>query len=81
MAKYEQMQSLFTFFKVPNNPFKHRNDCARWEIIEALHHVVLTTIKKVILVSNFLSIFANEVITFNNQSWIFIHCCVVVVWK
>jgi hypothetical protein len=81
MTKYEQMQPLFTFLKVPNNPIKHRNDCEGWEIIEALHHVVLTAIKKVILVSSFLSISANEVTTFNNQSWIFVHYCVVVVWK
>jgi hypothetical protein len=28
MIEYEQMQSLFTSLKVPNNPFKHWNDYA-----------------------------------------------------
>jgi hypothetical protein len=40
MIEYEQMQSLFAFLKVPNNPFKRWNDYARWEIVKALHHVV-----------------------------------------
>jgi hypothetical protein len=48
MIKYEQMQSLFAFFKVPNNPLKHRNDYARWKIAKGLHCVVLNAIKEVI---------------------------------
>ncbi len=43
--------------------------------------MVLITIKEVILASSFLSIFANEVTIIDNQSWIFVHCYVVVGWK
>ncbi len=78
MIEYEQMQSLFAFLKVPNNAFKHWSDCAGWEIVKALHHVVLIAIKEAILTSNFLFISANEMITIDNQSWNFVHCYVVV---
>lgn len=78
MIKYEQMQSLFAFFEVPNNPFKHCSDWARWEIAKVLHYVVLRAIKEVILASSFLSISTNEVTTIDNHSWIFVHCYVVV---
>ncbi len=81
MTKCEQMQYLFTFLKVPNNPLKHWSDYARWEIVESLHHVVLIAIKEAIITLNFLSIFEDEMITIDNQSWIFVHCYVVVGWK
>ncbi len=81
MIEYEQAQSLFEFLKVPNNPFKHLSDCASLEIVEVLHHVVLIATKEAIMASSFLSVFVGEVITINNQSWIFVHCYVVVGWK
>jgi hypothetical protein len=68
MIKYEQMQSLFAFFKVPNNPLKHWNDCVGWEITKNLYRVVLNAIKEVILTSSFLSISTNEVTTIDNHS-------------
>jgi hypothetical protein len=45
MIKYEQMHSLFAFFKVSNYPSKHWNDHAKWEIVESLHNVVMSVIK------------------------------------
>jgi hypothetical protein len=66
---------------VPNYLLKHWNDYASWEIAKALHYVVLTATKEVILVSSFLYIFANEITIVDNQSWIFVHCYVVVGWK
>jgi hypothetical protein len=43
-----------------------------------LHHVALIITKKIILDSSFLSIFVDEIITINNQSWISIHCNVMI---
>lgn len=42
---------------------------------------MLTTIKETILTSNFFSLFANEVIAIDNQSWISIHYYLVATWK
>jgi uncharacterized membrane protein len=81
MIKYEQMQSLFAFLKVPNNLLKHCNDCVGWEIAKVLHRVVLIAIEKVILASSFLSISTNEMTTIDNHSWNFVHCYVVVGWN
>jgi hypothetical protein len=75
------MQSLFAFLKVPNNLLKHWSDCVGWEITEGLHCVVLIAIKKVIMASSFLYIFVDEMTIVDNQSWICIHCYVVVGWK
>ncbi len=44
--EYEEMQSLFVFLKVLNNPFKHWSDYVGWEIVESLDHVVLITSKQ-----------------------------------
>lgn len=55
--KYEQMQLLFTFLKVPNHWSKHWNDYVGWKIVQNLHHVMLITIKEVILASHFLETF------------------------
>jgi hypothetical protein len=43
--------------------------------------VVLIVIEKAIIASSFLSIFEDEMITIDNQSWIFVHCYVVIGWK
>jgi len=43
--------------------------------------VVWIAIKEAIIALSFLSIFEDEVITIDNQSWIFVHCYVVVGWK
>ncbi len=43
--------------------------------------MVLTAIKKVILVSSFFFISVNEMITIDNESCIFVQCYVVVGWK
>jgi hypothetical protein len=43
---YEQMQSLFAFLKVFNNPTKHWKDYIGWEIVESLDHVVLIATKQ-----------------------------------
>jgi hypothetical protein len=51
---------------MPNNLFKHWSDCTSLEIVEVLHHVVLTSNKEAILASSFLSIFVDEVITIDN---------------
>jgi hypothetical protein len=77
----KQMQSLFAFLKVPNNPLKHWNDYVGWEIEKVLHRVVLNVIKEVILASSFLSISTNEVNTIDNHSWSFVCCYVVVGWR
>lgn len=53
-----------------NNPSKHWNDCFGWEIAKSLCDHVLIVIKEEILSSLFLSIFADEVIIIDNQSWI-----------
>ncbi len=66
MTKYEQMQSLFAFLKVLNNLLKHWSDCVRWEIVEVLHHVVLTTTKEVIMASSFFFISIDEMTTIDN---------------
>jgi hypothetical protein len=47
---------------VPNHPSKPCSDCASWEIVESLHHVVLNAIKNTILALNFFSISTNQVI-------------------
>jgi len=62
---------------VHNNPSKHWSDYSSWEIVESLCNHVLIVIKEEILSSPFFSIFANEVITIDNQSWISIHYYVV----
>ncbi len=43
-----------------------------------MHHIALITIEEIILDSILLSIFVDEVITINNQSWISIHCNVMI---
>ncbi len=60
-----------------NNPSEHWSDCFGWEIDESLCNHVLIVIKEEILYSPFLSIFVDEVITIDNQSWISIHYYVV----
>jgi hypothetical protein len=64
-----------------NNIVKHWSDCVSLEIVKVLHHVVLTANKEAIMASSFLSIFVDEMITIDNQSWIFVHWYVVVGWK
>lgn len=75
------MQSSFSFLQVPNHPFKHSDKSAGWEIVENFHHTVLTTTKETILTSNFLSLFANEIIAIDNQSWISIRYYLMATWK
>ncbi len=65
---------------MPNCPSKHGNDCASWEIGESLHHILLTTIKEVIMGSSFFSFFVDEAIIIDNKSWISIYCYVVATW-
>ncbi len=43
-----------------------------------MHHFALITTKEIILASSFLSISIDEVIIINNQSWISIHCDVMI---
>ncbi len=81
MIKYEQMRALFTLFKVWNYPSKHWSDHARWEIVESLHNVVMSAIKKAIMALNFIFIFANEMTTVDNQSWILVHYYGMTSWK
>lgn len=54
---------------------------AEWEIVQFLHHVVLTIIKEVILASIFQSNFVDELTIANNQSWISMHYYVMASWK
>jgi hypothetical protein len=61
---------LFALFKGSNYSSKHWSDHARWEIVESLHNVVMSAIKKAIMALNFLYIFANEMTIVDNQSWI-----------
>ncbi len=51
------------------------------KLLKNLHHVVLISIKEEKNCSFFLSNFAKEVMTINNQSWISIHCYGVVGFK
>lgn len=43
-----------------------------------MHHFALITTKEIIFASSFLSISIDEVIIINNQSWISIHCDVMI---
>ncbi len=45
-----------------------------WLGIEYLRHVVLIATKEAISTSPFLSIFIDEIIIIDNQSWVSIHC-------
>ncbi len=64
-----------------NHPSKYWSDYVEWEITQFLHHVVLTTIKEVILASSFQSNSIDELIITNNQSWISMHYYVMASWK
>jgi hypothetical protein len=58
---------------VHNNPSKHWSDYSGWEIAESLcNHVLIVTKQKILF-----SIFVDDVITIDNQSWISIHYYVV----
>jgi hypothetical protein len=81
MTEYEQMQSLFAFLKVLNNPLKHWSDCVRWEIVKVMQFVVLTTTEEVIMALSFFFISIGEMTIIDIQSWIFVHFYVVVGWK
>jgi hypothetical protein len=50
-------------------------------MVKSLHNAILNTTKEVILASSFLSIFINEKIIVNNQSWISVHYYVMVSWR
>jgi hypothetical protein len=66
---------------VLNHPSKYWSDYAKWEITQFLHHVVLTTIKEIILASSFQSNSIDELIIADNQSWISMHYYVMASWK
>jgi len=51
------------------------------KLLKIFHHFVLISIKEEKFSSLFLSNFAEEVMTINNQSWISIHCYGVVGFK
>jgi hypothetical protein len=70
MTRYEQMQYLFVFLKVPNYPSKCWNDCVRWEIAELIHKVALNAIKEVFLTFSFLVVSVDEITIVDSQSWI-----------
>jgi len=77
MMEYEQIQSLFAFLKVLNNPSKHWSSCASWEIVKNLHHVVWIATKETFFFSCFFSSFVNEITILTIKGWISIHCYVV----
>jgi hypothetical protein len=42
-----------------------------------MHNIVLTTIVEVVKVANFISIFWDEIINVDNQSWLSLHVYVI----
>jgi ribulose bisphosphate carboxylase small subunit len=50
-------------------------------MVGAMHNVLLKQMKMVLQQTKFISINFDEVTTFDNQSWIFVHAYVVENWK
>jgi hypothetical protein len=50
-------------------------------MVRAMQNVVLKQMKVFLQQTKFISISYNEVTTLDNQSWIFVHACVVENWR
>jgi hypothetical protein len=59
--------------KINNNPKKHWTNGSGWGMVEAMHDVVLTSIKAIGQAINYFCVIANEEITLDNQQWISVH--------
>ncbi len=48
MTNFEACKNLFQFLKVENYPWKHWLDTTSWTVVEAMHGIVLRSIKVVV---------------------------------
>ncbi len=48
LTGYENMQQLFVFVKVSNNPCHHWNNSSVWIMVECMHKIVFTNTRMVI---------------------------------
>lgn len=67
MLEYEFLQELSLLLKVKNTPLKHWYDSSGWQIIRAMHVVVLSKVMYVISSANYVVVSADEVTTIDVQ--------------
>jgi hypothetical protein len=71
--EYELLRELFLLLKVKNTPLKHWSNTSGWQIVEAMHDVVLSKMLFMISKANFVVVSVDEVTTIDVQYWINIH--------
>jgi hypothetical protein len=64
---------------MPNNPQHHWNDSSVWTMGKCMHNIVF--INMVVSKARFISIFVDEVISMDCQSWLGVHVYLVDGWK
>jgi hypothetical protein len=73
MLQYEQMEALFSFLKVPCFPRNHWSDSSGWIMSKFMYAQVKDKIRSNIAASNFIALFADEVTSYDNTSWLSMH--------
>jgi hypothetical protein len=73
MRDYSACQELYNALNVPHQLHKHWSEPARWEIANALAHVISKKMKETLVKANYVAISCDEVTTVDIQQWLFIH--------
>jgi hypothetical protein len=66
MTNFEGLKNLFTMLKVKHILKKHWIDSTRWGRVESMNELLMESIQNVVIVANFISISADEVIAIYN---------------
>jgi hypothetical protein len=77
MVEYEALKPLYEYLRVENMPKKHWSGAYGWEIGKHIHLRVLKALKVVVTSAKYFSITYDEVISIDNQQWLYVHIYVV----
>ncbi len=78
MTNFESMKMLFDFLKVENMPHKHLHDSSSWEMVETMHHIIMESMKIIVIQkAKYIVVNYDEVTNINNQSWCSMHAYIV----
>ncbi len=71
-----KLDGFVCIFEVQAQPKKHWSDLSTWEMVMILCDIVISKMRKVLNAIKFISIFDDEVIAMDNNSWVGIHAYV-----
>jgi len=80
MTNYENMSKLLQFFDVKDFPRTHWYNSISWGMANFMHELVVKKTKDLVQGTRFIFLSYDEVITTDQQFWVYIHAYVVGNW-